>query len=511
MEVSYCTTLTEACDARFSGQMIRLLKDIEEDAVLSKDLYIDLAGNDLSGVINCGEERVFAVDSATDQYSAENCGTFSCVDLEGNPIAPVAKVQTKLANNYRYLTIPVEGGYVSHRYDLEITHISLKPGVTGVGYKAAFAGTDAVLEQIATFGYTLQLGENAAITRAKAMDAYGVLTLRINNYDAANHGHTALKAYPVITLVDGTVITGTEQSITLYDLMQNINTNAGDYVAEQLDAIRQMISANAAMQTWNLVNLWSDNAAETALQAEIAGITDNDALTAFFEGYDADGYIHLTQSGEAYVISPEGKPVMLKNVAPGYVSKVTAADYNQMIALGTSYMAQLDSLVYGNMKTAINEETTNEIDCSSFLKLVLGGVAYENSKYAADANTPVEGFGIQFPDNPYRNTWGADRYLANDLAHYAYDQGVAFLPNADASNIQPGDVVFLSTKDTDGYFMDITHAGIFVEYKGQEVLYIFHCGNNEGTDNELIRYTTIDLNGENVYNDSLVLIARFPV
>ena len=512
VEESYCCTLTEACDSRYTGQMIRLLKDTVEDAVLSKDLYIDLAGHDLSGVINCGEERLFIVDSSTDEYNADNCGIFSCVDLDGNALVPMAHVNNKLANNYHYLAVAVEGGYAFHRFDLAITHISLDPSVTGMGYKAAFAGTDALLEQIEGFGYQLQLGENPAITRVKAMDSYGVLTLRIKNYDAANHGQTALKAIPVIVLTDGTVIEGTQQSTNLYDTMQYINDTADTYNAQQLDALRTMIASNATMQTWNLVNLWSDGAAEAALQTQIAGITDNDALTAQFESYDAQGYIHLTKTGEAYVVSTEGKPVMLKNVAPNYVSKLTAADYNQLMALGATYADNMDALVYGNMKTAINTETTNQIDCSSFLKLVLSGVAYENSKYVTDANTPMAGFGVQFPDNPYSDKYGADRYLSNELAQYAWDQGFAFLPNEDASNIQPGDVVFFSTRqETDGFFMDITHAGIFVEYQGQEILYVFHCGDNTDTEKDLIRYIKINLNGDTVFNNALVLIARFPV
>lgn len=214
------------------------------------------------------------------------------------------------------------------------------------------------------------------------------------------------------------------------------------------------------------------------------------------------------------MISPEGTTVLLSDVAPAYESKMTAADYSQLIALGESYMDNMDGLVYGNMNTAFNETTTNEMDCSSFLQLVLSGVAYENSKYAADTNTAMEGFGVEFPDNPYRTEFGAERYLANDLAQYAYDMGVAFTPNTDATNMQPGDILFFSTKTTNGYFMDITHAAICVERQDGNVVYVLHCS----SDGDLVRYYEIDLFAEtiygvvdNPYQDALVLIGRFPV
>ena len=60
----------------------------------------------------------------------------------------------------RYLTIADETGYTAHRFYVGITHLNLKPGVDGVGYKAVIAGDDAVLAQIANFGYKLWVTED---------------------------------------------------------------------------------------------------------------------------------------------------------------------------------------------------------------------------------------------------------------------------------------------------------------------------------------------------------------
>ena len=260
---------------------------------------------------------------------------------------------------------------------------------------------------------------------------------------------------------------------------------------------------------------------ESYLKSEIEAMTaqgaaGNDALTDLFMECDAAGYVHLTTEGVPYITAKDGGQIMLSSVAPNYESRITQKAFDQIIELSETYVAQAKNLKYGNYYTPFNDTTTNQIDCSSFTQLILYGIPYETSRYATadDTNTAKYDFGISLPDNPYRDEFGPYRYLANDLGHYALDNGFAFYPNEDGTNVQPGDVVFFSTnKNNEGYFMDITHVGICVERQEDDILYIVHGNNNDTVGYYKIKlFSDLTIFGsKNAYKNSLVLIARFPV
>ena len=263
------------------------------------------------------------------------------------------------------------------------------------------------------------------------------------------------------------------------------------------------------------------DALQTYVKAEIqklqaAGGATNDALTDLFMECDAKGYVHLTTEGVPYITAQDGGQIMLSTVAPNYVSRVTQKTFDQLIEIAETYVAHAKDMKYGNFYTPFNDTTTNQIDCSSFTQLVLYGIPYEMSRYATtdDTNTAKYDLGFAMPDNPYRAEYGPYRYLANDLGRYALDNGFAFYPNEDCTNIQPGDVVFFSTnKNNEGYFMDITHVGICVERQEDDILYIVHGNNNDVANYYKIRlFNDLTIFGsKNAYKNSLVLIGRFPV
>lgn len=246
---------------------------------------------------------------------------------------------------------------------------------------------------------------------------------------------------------------------------------------------------------------------------ETAGALTNDALTELFSECDAKGYIHLTKEGKSFITAKDGGEIMVSELSANYVHRVTQKVFEQMIELSETYVEQRKELEYGNYYTPFNDTTTNHIDCSSFVQLVLYGIPYDTSRYVADSNTARYDFGFAFPDNPYRDEFGPYRYLANDIGRYSVDNEFAFYPSEDV-DIQPGDIVFFSTNNqNEGYFLNITHVGICVEDKGNGIIHIVH-----GNSNDVANYYDIDLVNErtklgskNAYKDSLVLIARYPV
>lgn len=115
-----------------------------------------------------------------------------------------------------------------------------------------------------------------------------------------------------------------------------------------------------------------------------------------------------------------------------------------------------------------NSSGSGQIDCSTFIHLVMRGITYDKSPYtnttanatynAANLATNTE---YSWADDHIRSSstiGGMVRYAA-DLAAYYWAAGRAF---KDASKRKPGDLIFHSTEQNDR-FMSITHVSIVSE------------------------------------------------
>ena len=233
---------------------LTLSENLDVNISLNQDLYIDLNGYNLSGTINTNGFMVYGMDSATNDYSADNMGIFSCVDAEGNAIVPQPFYNTEDA---KYMTIAGESGYSFHRYYVGIAAVSLAPSVTGFGYKAAFFGDAMVQAQVESVGYDLWLTEDIVVNRS--VDFQNSVTLRLKNFDAANYGNTPVNAKAIMTLVDGTVLEGSVQSWSLQQMVEVINADYTAYSADQLAAVKAMIEANPVMLNWQVENLLKES------------------------------------------------------------------------------------------------------------------------------------------------------------------------------------------------------------------------------------------------------------
>lgn len=186
-------TVQEAVAAA-GGGVVKLLADSDEEVTAQGDLYLDLNGYSLQKVTVSG--KLYGMDSATNAYEASGA-KIGIVD--GTYAAHYRNSDTK-----RYLAVAEGDGVSFHRFYMGITKVSLVPAATGFGYKAEFYGDAAVQAQIASIGYKLWITENAVVTRTA--DFKNTLTLRLQNFDVANYGETAVNASVMITLTDGSVI-----------------------------------------------------------------------------------------------------------------------------------------------------------------------------------------------------------------------------------------------------------------------------------------------------------------
>lgn len=244
-------TLQEAVNNCPEGQYVRLNKDQTAKLTLTKDLYVDLNGFDLSGTITGAQ--VYGMDSSTDGYDAANVGYFSCTDGSGQPVVPQS---FSYINSRRYAALSGEAGYSFHRFYLGITYATVKPTTEGVGYKAVFAADNMLSEKIDGFGFILQLPGNDPVTVSKKdFVSQDTVTLRVDGYLVDAWGEEPLTAQVYMT-VDGETVTSSACSYSLRQLVELVNDNASKLTTEQKTALAAWIEATPIMQAWKVGNLY---------------------------------------------------------------------------------------------------------------------------------------------------------------------------------------------------------------------------------------------------------------
>ena len=269
---TYYADLQSAVNAAADGKyVVKLLGDCTEDITVSGALYLDLNGFTLTGDIS-GSGTLYGMDSATDDYNCDDMGAF--VGTISCTMPTIFKGEKEnIGSVRRYMAIANETGYTFHRFYLGITKTSLAPSVTGVGYKAEFYGDTMVQAQVASYGYVLGLdGYNTISRTVEGAFASGkVLTLRVKNYDIANHADTGLSAYVVMTLNDGTVVESTVITYSFRQILEAVDESFAEFDADQKQAVAQLYQANSQyMETWDLVNIQAY--VQTSAEVELTGM-----------------------------------------------------------------------------------------------------------------------------------------------------------------------------------------------------------------------------------------------
>ena len=278
---------------------------------LQQDLYVDLNGNYLTGTIVTNGYKVYGMDSFTDSYYSADAGVFRCVDENGKAVVPEAYVKTDISGEMkRYMTVSENGYYTFHRMYLGITHTSLAPLDTGVGFKATFCGSDEVKAQVKSIGYRLWIWEDHVITRS--VDGFrDSLSLRIKNFDPVLYGQTPVYATVFMTMQDGTVLESTVNTVTLQEAVESVNRNYTDYTSEQLDAVWAMVEAHPVMQGWAVDNLQRGRLYEDKIY-HLRMVQNNLGKTLYMAGGLSDEY-WATTTDEASAVD-----IYVEAVGEGY-------------------------------------------------------------------------------------------------------------------------------------------------------------------------------------------------
>lgn len=258
-KTSWYTSVASAID-NADGGYVKLLADCTEDLVITEDLYIDLNGFDMTGdIIVTTGATLYGMDSATNDYDCTN-GYGTITNLSGS-YAPHHK-SSVTGMPMRYMAIEENGEVSFHRFFVGIVYMSIQPSVTGLGYKAIFAGDHMVVAQLdeeQAFGYELGLEGGKAVQVYKGCDSFvsgKKVTLRVDNYDIEHYGENELYAHVMLKLNDGTVIESAEVSMTMRSLLEKLNADISILNHSQLLGLIQMLMEHPIIKNWDTSNFY---------------------------------------------------------------------------------------------------------------------------------------------------------------------------------------------------------------------------------------------------------------
>ncbi|PFQ01437.1 BppU family phage baseplate upper protein [Bacillus cereus] len=183
-----------------------------------------------------------------------------------------------------------------------------------------------------------------------------------------------------------------------------------------------------------------------------------------------------------------------------------------LIANAQTYAENTGNIVYGNNYTAYDPVVQQvngkyQIDCSSFANLMIRGIPWDKTRYIPTNTSNQDSKYFFLNMNPYE--W---RY-AHQMGRFAYEYGYSYKPNADLSNVQPGDILFFHWNNwTPGggdvgenlranNFMGIDHVAVVLHRKNESNWATLQFDNN---------ISTVYYDASNEYMSQAVLGARFP-
>lgn len=218
-----------------------------EDAIANCDttetIILDLKGQavnlDIPGNLKL-------VDSANNDFITQTGSFTGTVSGEVYSLVDV--------NDNRYLVVENEGVYTSHRYAVELTHISLDPAKDALGYKAQVLGDPVVQANVSSVGFNLWVDSDYVVT--KTTDAKQSFSLRLRNILKNNGGETVINGNAFVTFVTGDTVTSEDYGTTMKDTLQMVNAAWDDYSETLQNAVKALCDDYAVTKNWNLSNIY---------------------------------------------------------------------------------------------------------------------------------------------------------------------------------------------------------------------------------------------------------------
>lgn len=273
-------------------QYIKLGEDVTKNIVISKDVYLDLNGHQITGNITVERGKtLYCMDSRTDDYDIEDGNGYAVItgtvtgNIQGVPAgSPISPDENRGAGHSAYhagyLKIVEKVGGVTqtsfHRVDLGLVYINFKPDDLGMSYTSNFSGDQLVKKHVKGFGVAVSIQESPNAENLETKCGYSTLegfeagrgvnvgksTRLINimlptNSHITNKNNSEKKVYgKAYLLTDEGYTFGTEAVKTLKETVEAADT----YFAQsnetlQQNAVNMYETFEKVMSKWNVENI----------------------------------------------------------------------------------------------------------------------------------------------------------------------------------------------------------------------------------------------------------------
>lgn len=259
--------------AAYSDPASRILlqKDTQEDLVLSKDVYLDLNGYDLTGSIS-GTGTLYVMDSQTDDFTVMDGKGYGTVsgELTANIAGVPADASCALDG---YLMVESSGSLSFHRVSLQIKSMVLRPTEVGIYFKSDFAGDEMVEDHIASFGIAFSLTgapDETTLANPKQFSRYsaeafntgaemtGTLLTGIlketNGYNTnMRNGQLPIYGRAYVQTVDGEYFFGQTRSRSFREQLEGLQRLSTDLTDAQFAAVSALCRRfESVMRNWKV-------------------------------------------------------------------------------------------------------------------------------------------------------------------------------------------------------------------------------------------------------------------
>ena len=285
-EQQHFATLEKAI-AAYTGESrsyIRLNEDLNTNATITKDVFLDLNGNDLTGsiTVNAGA-TLYVMDSATDDYTVfDEAGYGQLAATLTGTVLPVPEntvsAPETVDNPYRAGYIPMvrQEGISYHRINLQIDTMTLRPGSVGLYYQCPFLADEVIAEDIYSFGIALSVygtpnadnmeteceySANICFEGGKAGNMFaGTLLqniMRTTNSDGINAGNAQTLIYGrAYVLTESGYIFGQSVAQSFCDLVCGVDAVWNSLNIQQQQGVLELVrDYESVMSTWEIPNI----------------------------------------------------------------------------------------------------------------------------------------------------------------------------------------------------------------------------------------------------------------
>ena len=259
-----CQTIAQAVSLyNTEGGWLTLNENKVKISGLTRDLYLDLNGNQVSS-INLSGNKLICKDSATDDFSSSTSDSYGTLPIGTTCQAAEGYLATMISNRYSF-----------HKYELAVTEVNLRPSCAGIYYTCAFRGDEIVKTRVNRFGVAMSLESDltkedwinnisqdqagathvwysgdlwtAGQTETNGALVRDILKPGLSAQENKQRAQMKISSVNYVQLRDGTWLIGDTYSYSLQDVVETINDTFTYFPVKLLEMYR---TYESVMSDW---------------------------------------------------------------------------------------------------------------------------------------------------------------------------------------------------------------------------------------------------------------------